>query len=169
MNVAIRNHQRGAALITTMLVMVLLSALGMSTLQTVTRDRQVAGHQKRSMTAFYAAEAGVARAREVIRDMGGRGQLPSYPADFPNQGTPVVLADAGDFHAGQPSFYADPVIVTPIGYDGEGSACSEGCDMKIGGIKYNHTRWRINVVGRSPEGDTARIEVMATRLLAVGY
>lgn len=163
-----RRHERGTALVVSMLLLVLLTSIGMAALQTVSRDRQVAGHQKRSQAAFYAAEAGVARARELVRQMGERTEAPTYPTDYPNQATPVMLADAGD-PTGQPSFFADPVITEPIGYAGEGSPCTEGCDIKLGGVQYNHTRWRINVVGRSPEGDTARIEVMATRLLAVGY
>lgn len=163
-----RRRQRGTALLVSMLLLVLLTSVGMAALETVSRDRQVAGHQKRSQAAFYAAEAGVARARELVRDMGSRLETPTYPADYPNQGNPVLIAAAAD-PTGQPRFYADPIITEPIGYAGEGSPCTEGCDIKLGGVQYNHTRWRINVVGQSPEGDSARIEVMATRLLAVGY
>ncbi len=54
----------------------------------------------------------------------------------------------------QPVYYADPNPPTPIGYVGEGKQCTEGCNMTIGGAKYNHTKWQINVdrrvaVGRS--------------------
>ena len=41
--------------------------------------------------------------------------------------------------------------------------------MTIGGLKYNHTKWQVNVVGESPSGDQKRLELVATRLLSVGY
>ena len=62
-----RRRESGSALIITVLVMLLLGAIGISALDTVMRDQQVAGYQNRSSTAFYAAEAGVAAAKDLVR------------------------------------------------------------------------------------------------------
>lgn len=169
----VRNRARresGIALMLSILLLITVSALALSTMQTAATDGSVAGFQNQETMAFYAAEAAIAEARDVVRDMGERSQVPAYPADFPNQGNPVQIGDSTSYVAGQqPTYYADPAVTTPIGYVGEGKQCTEGCNMMLGGTKYNHTKWQINVVGESPSGDQKRLEVVATRLLAVGY
>lgn len=163
-------REQGVALMLAVLLLITVSGLALSTMQKVASDGTVAGFQNQEQMAFYAAEAGIADARDVVRGMGGRAELPGYPADFPDMGNPIQLANAGDFETGaQPVYFADPNPAAPIGYIGEGAQCTEGCNMTIGGTKYNHTKWQINVVGQSPSGDQKRLEVVATRLLAVGY
>ena len=158
------------ALMLSILLLITVSALALSTLQTAASDGTVAGFQNQEAMAFYAAEAGIAEARRIVRNMGERSQVPTFPADFPNEANPVALSDSYEFVTGaQPVYYADPNPPTPIGYVGEGKQCTDGCNMTLGGAKYNHTKWQINVVGESPSGDQKRLEVVATRLLAVGY
>jgi hypothetical protein len=165
-----RRREGGMALMLSILLLITVSALALSTMQTAASDGTVAGFQNQEAMAFYAAEAAVAEARNLVREMGERSQVPEYPADFPDEDNPVELSSASDFPTGdQPVYYADPNPPTPIGYVGEGRQCTEGCNMTIGGAKYNHTKWQINVVGESPSGDQKRLEVVATRLLAVGY
>ncbi|GEM_PF-2511119 len=165
-------REEGVALMLAILLLVAVSAVALSTMQTAASDTQVAGFQNQEAIAFYAAEAGVAEARSVIRNMGERSQVPSYPADFPDSANPTELSQSSEFVGGyQPKYYADPnpPIAAPIMYVGEGSQCTSGCNMTLGGLKYNHTKWQVNVVGESPSGDEKRLEVVATRLLAVGY
>jgi len=163
-------REQGVALMMAVLLLIAVSGLALSTMQKVASDGTVAGFQNQEQMAFYAAEAGIADARDIVRGMGGRAELPTYPADFPDPGNPVQLSNAGDFETGaQPVYFADPNPTDPISYVGEGAQCTEGCNMTIGGTKYNHTKWKINVVGQSPSGDQKRLEVVATRLLAVGY
>ncbi len=165
-----RRREGGMALMLSILLLITVSALALSTMQTAASDGTVAGFQNQEAMAFYAAEAAVAEARNLVRAMGERSQVPEYPADFPDEANPVELSSASDFPTGeQPVYYADPNPPTPIGYVGEGRQCTEGCNMTIGGAKYNHTKWQINVIGESPSGDQKRLEVVATRLLAVGY
>ncbi len=169
-----RDHRResGVALMLSVLLLIAVSGLALSTMQTAASDGTVAGFQNQEQIAFYAAEAGIADARAVIRTMGERTQVPAYPAEFPNQAAPVALSQSSEFVGGtRPRYYADPAppIAAPIMYVGEGTQCTDGCNMTIGGLKYNHTKWQINVVGESPSGDQKRLEVVATRLLAVGY
>ncbi len=163
-------REGGVALMLSILLLIAVSGLALSTMQTVASDGTVAGFQNQEQMAFYAAEAGIADARNVVRNMGSRNEVPTYPADFPNQAAPVALATPGDFQTGQqPIYYADPNMAEPIAYVGEGKQCTEGCNMTLGGLKYNHTKWKIDVIGESPSGDQKRLEVVATRLLAVGY
>jgi hypothetical protein len=163
-------REGGVALMLSILLLITVSGLALSTMQTAASDGTVAGFQNQEQMAFYAAEAGIAEAREVVRNMGDRTEVPSYPADFPNQANPTALSTPSDFQTGQqPRYFVDPTPAAPIGYIGEGTQCLEGCNMTIGGLKYNHTKWQINVVGESPSGDQKRLEVVATRLLAVGY
>jgi hypothetical protein len=167
-----RRREAGMALMLSILLLITVTALALSTMQTAASDGTIAGFQNQEAMAFYAAEAAVAEARSIVREMGERSQVPEYPADFPDQANPVELATSGDYATGeQPVYYADPDpdLTTPIGYVGEGRQCTEGCNMTIGGAKYNHTKWQINVIGESPSGDQKRLEVVATRLLAVGY
>lgn len=165
-----RKREQGSAILISAVLLVIVSAVAMSTLRTTESDQKVAGYQKQQQVAFFAAEAGVAEAREVLRAMGARDERPNYPADYPNDTTPVEISAAAEFgNVGRPSYYADPDFADPIGYVGEGAQCSEGCNMMLGGTRYNHTRWRINVVGQAPSGDSQRIELVALRLLAVGY
>ena len=165
-----RRREAGMALMLSILLLITVSALALSTMQTAASDGSVAGFQNQEAMAFYAAEAAVAEARNLVRNMGERSQLPDYPADFPDEANPVEISDAADYPTGeQPVYYADPNPPTPIGYVGKGKQCTSGCNMVIGGQKYNHTKWQINVVGESPSGDQKRLEVVATRLLAVGY
>ena len=167
-----RKREQGVALMLSILLLLAVSGLALSTMQTVSSDGTVAGFQNQETIAFYAAEAGVADARAVVRNMGDRTEVPNYPADYPNAANPVELSVASEFSGGaQPAYYADPN--PPEGaaslYIGEGTQCTEGCNMTLGGLKYNHTKWQVNVVGESPSGDQKRLEVVATRLLAVGY
>ena len=164
--------QAGMALLLAMILLVAVSTLALSTMQTVANDGQVAGFQNQESIAFYAAEAGIAEARAVVRNMGERSQVPSYPADFPDAANPTELSTSAEFvGGGRPSYYADPgsSAGAPIVYVGEGAPCTEGCNMTLGGLKFNHTKWQVNVIGESPSGDQKRLEVVATRLLAVGY
>ena len=165
-------REGGIALMLTVLLLIAVSTLALSTMQTAASDGTVAGFQNQEQIAFYAAEAGIADARAVVRNMGERSQVPNYPADFPNEANPETLSSVAEFRTGdQPVYYADPDPPTaaPIMYVGEGAPCTEGCNMTLGGLKFNHTKWQVNVVGESPSGDRKRLEVVATRLLAVGY
>ena len=165
-------REEGIALMLAVLLLVAVSALALSTMQTAASDGTVAGFQNQEQIAFYAAEAGIADARAVIRNMGERSEVPDYPGDFPDEDNPEELSNPSEFETGdQPIYYADPNPPTaaPIMYVGEGAPCTEGCNMTLGGLKFNHTKWQVNVVGESPSGDQKRLEVVATRLLAVGY
>ena len=113
------------ALMLSILLLVAVSALALSTMQTAASDESVAGFQNQEAMAFYAAEAAIAQARNVVRSMGERGQVPTYPADFPDQANPAELSSPSMFDSySQPSYFADPDVAVPIGYVGEGKQCT---------------------------------------------
>ena len=94
-------REEGVALMLAVLLLVAVSALAMSTMQTVATDGQVAGFQNQEAVAFYAAEAGIADACAVVRNMGACAQVPDYPADFPDAANPVELSVAAEFATGE--------------------------------------------------------------------
>ena len=67
---SLRRSERGSALFVAVLMLVMMGFLGVAALDSVARDREVAGLQNRSRTAFYAAEAGLANARQLIHQGG---------------------------------------------------------------------------------------------------
>ncbi len=165
-----RRRESGSAIFVAVLLLVLMGALGLAAMETVTRDRQIAGWQNRSRAAFYAAEAGAAQGRSLVRTVGSRGDTPALPA--------TNLGDAAlyDREAQLPQFFADPAFPTPIRWTQDGGVAG---GMNLGSkTKYVNTLWQINVVGQSPnalgigaasQGSTARLEVVETKVLASGY
>jgi hypothetical protein len=158
-----RRRESGSALIITVLMMLLLGAIGISALDTVTRDQQVAGYQNRSSTAFYAAEAGVASAKDLVRAniLDGRESLP-----FADSATPVLIGDTYSYPNGQPSFYGAPETgenaIESLEQTVKMSGAA-GSDMRVG-MGTDRSRfqlWKIRVAGQTPEGAVSRIEVVA--------
>src|SRR4030065_603693 len=60
------NNERGAVLITTLLLIVIITLIGIIAINTATVDIQISGQTKRSSMAFGGAEAGVDLAIPVI-------------------------------------------------------------------------------------------------------
>lgn len=168
-----RRRQEGAALFVAVMMLALMGALGIAAMSAVTRDREAAGYYNRNKSAFYAAEAAASRARRRIAFVEQRNDdptqanfRPGVPDAFPTQAAPAALGDAAlyDREPQLPVYYGDPAVAPFIDYVRDGMPYRQG-----GGLnwppKYKHTLWRINVVGESPDGSSARIEVMETRLL----
>ena len=138
-----RRHERGAALLLAVLMLAIMGVVGLASMDTTMRDRQIAGFQKRAQTAFYAAEAGVSLGLALLRAdaqalaEGGEGALVDYdpsgetPPRFPDQSAPTFLGT--DFPLpGSPSFFLDPDASDPdnpsappkaIRYVGKGGTC----------------------------------------------
>jgi hypothetical protein len=178
-----RRHESGAALLVAVLLLALMGVIGLSSMETVMRDRQIAGYQKRSQTALYAAEAGVAVAMGMIRkdaaDLagGGEGALLDYnpsapdPPLFPEEDDPQMLGS--DFPApGSPSFYMDPDASDPddpsadpqaIRYIGKGDVCP-GWVMSsdVASVEWAEALWDIRVRGENPGGTVVSIQAMGT-------
>ena len=163
-----RRREQGMALFMTVLILVLMASMAIAALRTVARDREVAGHQNRSRSAFYAADAASSEARAIVREVTDRASLPA----FPDSANPKLLGDLAlyDREARQPRFYGDPAVADPIRYTGESAvAGGEGFNLDVSGQKLSSTFWQINVTGESATGDQARLEVVEVKVLASGY
>jgi hypothetical protein len=165
-----RRREAGSALIITVLVMLLLGAIGISALDTVMRDQQVAGYQNRSSAAFYTAEAGVAAAKDLVR----RSVFsPGDVVNFATYSTPVQIGDTSMYPHGQPKYYGDPDAPAAIESLDETLKISGagGSNMRQGmGPNWgNYALWRIRVAGETADGARSRIEVVATNQMPGGY
>jgi hypothetical protein len=147
--------ERGSALLLSTLLLLLLGLFGLAALGTVTKDQQVAGFQKRKKLAFYAAEAGVAKALETLTTA----FAPSVPT--------TNVGDTSIFPHGQPSYRPDSTAADPIEPLGNGAFPGMSMNLGQGGTPtYMLSYWRIRVEGRAPGGSVARIETVSGALLA---
>ena len=62
-----RKREGGVALLVAMMMLVLMGMIGLASLETVMRDRQVTGFQTMAQSALYAADAGVADSLDILR------------------------------------------------------------------------------------------------------
>ena len=149
------DRERGSALLVSTLILLLLGLFGLAALGTVTRDQQVAGFQKRKKLAFYAAEAGVAKALETMTTM----FTPSVPTTNVGQGSL--------FPEGQPSYRVDSSVATPIEHVANGAFPGMSMNLGQGGSPtYMLSYWRIRIEGRAPGGSVARVETVSGALIA---
>jgi hypothetical protein len=148
-------RQSGSALLVTSLLLLLIGLFGFAALSTVTKDQQVAGFSKRRRIAFYAAEAGVAKALETLTTT----LQPQVPD--------TSLGDASLFPHGRPSFRLDPTATDPLESLGAGAFPGMSLNIGQGGAPaYQINYWRIRVQGRAPGGAAARIETVSGALVA---
>lgn len=165
-----RRRESGSALIITVMLLLLLGVIGMSALDTVMRDQQVAGFQNRATAAFYAAEAGVAQAKDLIR-----GQL-FYTAgetvNFATSGSPVEIGDTSMYPNGRPRYYGDPDVTQPIEALPQTlkSPGAGGSNMRQGAQAFNtFGLYRVRVVGETADGATSKIEAVTLNNTYSGY
>jgi len=176
-----RRDERGAALLVCVLLLTLMGIIGVASIDTVRRDRQVAGYESRAQTALYAGEAGVSYALGLIRRdaqglaQGGIGALSAYnpsagsPPEFPTGANPRALGV--DFPApGSPVFHMDPDASDPgnlaaapqaIRYLGRGQPCSGWImSSSVGSVQWANALWDIRVSGDSPGGNNVDIQAV---------
>lgn len=142
--------QRGSAMVISMLMLLLMGLIGFAALATVTRDTQVAGAQYRKKTAFFAAEAGVAKALETMR----------------TTGTPTIantnLGDGTIYPYGQPAYSVDSSSADPIESLGVGGF--PGMNLQLGQDgtpMFQMEMFRVRVEGTAPGGSLSRIEIVS--------
>jgi hypothetical protein len=144
------------------MMLVLMGLIGIAALDTMTKDRQVAGFQQRSRLAYYAADAGAAAALDLVRTAPNANWL---PAAFPK----TSLGDATMYPNGQPSYTADPTVANPVKFWKAGHAVSDGNAANQGqGPMLINTLWKIRVLGQTFDGGNSVVEVVATHPLPGG-
>lgn len=156
-------RENGAALIVTVMLLVLMGLIGIAAMETVTQDRRVAGFQTQSKMALYAAEAALSDAKERMTTNPNAytpGGLIPFPACAGATlfGDPVVYTNAP--YLGQPSYCADPNIGLnpPIQW-----LASMPVSISVTQDEPKEVYWlyRIRVQGQGPAGQTARVDTVA--------
>ncbi|HBZ69743.1 MAG TPA: hypothetical protein DEP35_08440 [Deltaproteobacteria bacterium] len=152
-------RREGSALLVAVMMLVLMGLIGIAALDTMTKDRQVAGFENRARMAFYAADAGVATGLNLVRTAPNRAATPALPA--------TTLGDAVIYPYGQPSFTGDPLVAKPIVYSKDGGPV-QGMNLQVP-PQFVNTLWDIRVEGQTVDGGRSHLEAMATKMLDNGY
>jgi len=166
-----RRREQGVVMFLTVLLMAMLGGLGLAALDAASRDRDSAGYYNRETAGFYAAEAGIAHARAIIRGVASTDELPA----FPTQGAPQsVVGGSGGVvvpASTQPPaiYYGDPDVPNPIRSDGDSAGqYSEGMNLQSKGAKAMATLWTINVTGNGPDGSATKLEAKEVKFIFGG-
>ena len=157
-----RNQHRqreGSALLVAVMMLVLMGLIGIAALDTMTKDRQVAGFQQRARLAFYAADAGVAQGLSLVLSAPNRNSVPALAA--------TSLGDAVIYPYGRPAFVGDPLVANPVVYVKDGGPV-QGMNLQVP-PQFVNTLWDIRVQGQTPDGGRSNLEAMATKMLDNGY
>jgi hypothetical protein len=164
-------REAGSALIITVLLLLLLGVIGLSALDTVTRDQQVAGAQNRSTAALYAAEAGLAQAKDEVRRNYNYARIGEQITTFATEANPAQFGDAALYPNGRPEYYADPgdpdamKALSPVSSPGGG-----GSNMRIGGASWGYAApYKLRVVGETADGAKAKLEAVVMNQIPGGY
>jgi type IV pilus assembly PilX-like protein len=164
-------RENGSALILTVMVLLLLGMIGMSALDTVMRDQQVAGFQNRSTAAFYAAEAGLAAAKDEVRKNYNYASIGEAITTFPTSASPGTFGDTSLYPYGLPKYYADPDVTDPMkAMDPVSSPGGGGSNMRMGGSNWGYAApYKLRVVGATPDGAKAKLEAVVMNRIPGGY
>jgi hypothetical protein len=154
----LRRREQGVILFVAVLMLALMGALAISSLDSATRDQQSAGYYNRSNTALFAAEAGVAAAKAQI--IAGACACPCVLPFAPTQASPSYVGDTAAWapFGGLPSYYGDPLAANAV--ECVGKRKKGGGSLNIGSASQWLGQWQIRVTGQSPDGSLSRLEVM---------
>jgi Tfp pilus assembly protein PilX len=151
-------HRRegGAALLVAMLLLALMGLIGFASLDTVMRDRQMAGNTSMSQRALYAADAGVAEALDLLRVEILSAAL--APGDCLTTTIPATALPNGT------TFRADSTAPNQICMVATADSCAEiDASIEQGNPAFRYTIWNIRAEGVAPGGATARVQATAAR------
>ena len=150
-------REGGAALLIAMLMLVLMGMIGLASMDTVMRDRQVAGFQNLAQTALYAADAGVAESLDILRTEVIGNAL--TPGDCLTSTLPITSL------GGNISYQPDPAAPTnQICMLASADPCTElDSSIEQGQPIYLNTLWNVRVQGDAPGGATSRLQAAAER------
>jgi len=163
-------REGGVALLIAMLMLIIFGAMAVASMDTVSRDRQLAGIHSQTNHAFQAAEAGVSAGLAALRNPAvpwptSIAGLAGFQPPLPN----IPIGNASDYPAGVPSYVADPDAAAPIQYLGVGGECPDWevsidvSNIGGGGMTVLETIFDIRVQGQTQTGARTRIEAAAAR------
>lgn len=153
-----RRRESGVALIVAIMILVLMGLLGLASLDSVMRDRQIAGYTSRARSALYAADAGVAAALDMVRTA----PLPTAltPGDCITQVLPTTTLPNGTSY--QPDTTAATNNVCMLA---SADPCSElDASIEVGsGSTFLYTLWDMRIQGQTADGAIARVQATSQR------
>jgi hypothetical protein len=159
-------RENGSALLVAVLMLVFLGIIGLSAMDTVSRDRQVAGYSKRTRIAFFAAEAGAHAGLNLLRTNSNRFTPPTLPStdlgqssDYPNSLRPSYQGDAGS------SICSPQREICWV----RGGPPPNGWGLGTGVGGWRMSYWNINAQGNGIAGGVARVEVSKRITECSGY
>jgi Tfp pilus assembly protein PilX len=117
-------HRRGATLLLSLGVITFLTLGAITTLNLISAQSDPAGQDRRAKEAFFAAEAGLAEAREWLRL-----QTAAIPSPQPTNAILAGLAPATDVGDASDPWYQVPLGATPdawVGYGFSRVAAADG-------------------------------------------
>jgi Tfp pilus assembly protein PilX len=160
MKIPVRHRREGgAALLVAMLMLALMGLIGFASMDTVMRDRQVAGNQSLSQTALYAADAGIAAALDLLRTEIVTATL--APGDCL---TGVLPASTALPNAPGTTYGPDSVAGNQICMLASAEPCAElDASIEQGQPIFLYTVWNIQTEGRARGGARARVQATAAR------
>ncbi len=137
-------NERGIALIIGLLVLLVLTLIGISAINTTTFENRISGNERAAAEAFYTAEAGLER---------GLAQLPSTAP------IPVTsLTGGSSYWSGGPKDKGDPKSFIVHGdYVKGGDRVTSGTDV-ADESPGTYTRYQVNATGES-FGSMKEVEV----------
>ena len=152
-----RRRESGSALLVSMVLLAVMGLIGMASLDTVMRDRQVAGFQSRAQTALYGADAGIADSLEILKNEVVGSAL--APGD--------CLANAlGTTTLATGTVYGPDTTVTPneICMLASADPCASlDASIEVGQPIYLNTIWNMRAQGVAVGGATSRLQSTADR------
>ncbi len=154
-------RESGAALLVAVVMLSLMALVGFASMDTVMRDRQVAGNQHLSQSALFAADAGVSAALETLRTEIVGAAL--APGDCLTGTVPTGTLPSGS------SYGPDTGAPNQICMIATAEPCAElGASIEQGQPIYLYTVWNIRSEGQAPGGARARVQATAARCHGFG-
>ena len=151
-----RRHERGAALLISVVLMALMGIIGFASLDTVMRDRQMSGNHSLSQSALYAADAGVAAALDVVRTEIVTAAL--APGDCLTGTVPSVTLPNGS------SYGPDSTGPGTICMLASAEPCAQiDASIEQGQPVFLNTVWNLRAEGHAPGGALARAQATVVR------
>ncbi len=151
-------REGGAALLVSILMLVMMGFIGMASLDTVMRDRQIAGYTSRARSALYAADAGVAAALDMVRTA----PLPTALAagDCMTSVLPETSLPNGTSYRPDTTAATNNVCMLA-----SADPCSElDASIEVGsGSVFLYTLWDMRVQGQTTDGAVARVQATSQR------
>ncbi len=138
-----------------MLLLALMGMMGLASLDTVMRDRQMTGFQNQAQSALYAADAGIAEALDIMRTETVAGAL--YPGDCLPTKIPSTSLGGGRSYVADPD--DDEICMLSTA-----EPCSQfDAEIGVGSPTFLNTVWNARVEGSAPGGATSSVQATVTR------